>query len=139
MLTPRGWWLLLVTLFLTAMGVALSLQRGATIAILGLTILAWMVVEWCRFLFTLRWAYPQIQIERELHDDRGPVVTLWAQRSFTVVLRLMCDSRVPTPFLMVDDRIPFGVELTGGTTHGAGVLRRNGTVAVRYRIRCRSA
>ncbi len=139
MLTPRGWWLLLVALFVAAMGVALSIQRGATIAVLGLTILAWMVFEWCAFLFSVRWTLPQIEIERELHDDRGPVVTLWAQRSFTVVVRLTCDSRLPTPLIMADDRFPFGVELVGGTTHGAGVLRRGQTLEVRYRLRCKSA
>src|SRR5947209_4105897 len=139
MLTPRGWWLLLVTLFVTAMGVAISVQRGATIAVLGLTILAWIVVEWCRFLVALRWTQPLIQVERELHDDRGPVVTLWAQRSFTVVVRLTCDSRLPTPFVMMDDRFPFGVELVGGTTYAAGVLRRGEIIEVRYRLRCRSA
>ena len=64
MLTSRGWWLLLVTLFLSAMGVALSQHRGAMLAILGLTVLAWLVVEWCRFLFALRWGLTSIRVER---------------------------------------------------------------------------
>src|SRR5688572_6239942 len=107
MLTPRGWWLLLVALFLAAMGVAISVQRGATLAVVGLTILAWFIFEWCRFLIALRWTQPLIEVERELHDDRGPVVTLWAQRSFTVIARVTCESPLATPFLMVDDRFPF--------------------------------
>jgi hypothetical protein len=93
MLTTRGWWLLMITLFVTATGVAIARERGAMVALIGLTVLAWVVIEWCFFLWALRWGRPGIRIEREVRDDRGIVTALWAGHSFTVILRLTCDSR----------------------------------------------
>lgn len=139
MLTSRGWWLLLTALFLAALGTALSEARSATLAILGLTVVAWLVIEWCRFLFALRWGVPSLHIERELRDDRGPVVTLWASRMFTVTVRITTKSRLPLPFALIDDRFPFGVELVDGGTNSAGAVSRGRPVELTYRIRCKSA
>src|SRR5262245_33658836 len=88
MLTPRGWWLLLFVLFLTALGAALSTERGGMLAILGLALLAWFTVEWARFQVGVRWNLPKLVVEREVRDDRGPVVTLWAGRTFEVIVRV---------------------------------------------------
>src|ERR1051326_9196393 len=138
MLTSRGWWLLLISLFVTAMGVARSADRGPLLVILGLTTLAWITIEWCRFLIALRGGLPRVRIERELRDDRGPVATLWAGHSFTVTIRVTCDSRLPMPVALMDDRFPFGAELVQGGTNAAGVLRRGQTIEIRYRIRCKA-
>lgn len=139
MLTSRGWWLLLTALFLAALGTALSGTRSATLAILGLTVLAWLVIEWCRFLFALRWGVPLLRVEREIQDDRGPVVTLWSSRTFTVTVKIWTRSRLPLPFALIDDRFPFGVELVEGGTHAAGAVSRGHPVELKYRIRCKSA
>jgi uncharacterized protein (DUF58 family) len=139
MLTSRGWWLLLTALFLAALGAALPVARGGTAAILGLTVLVWVVFEWCRFLFALRWGVPELHIERELRDDRGPVVTLWSGRTFTVIVRISTTSRLSLPFALIDDRLPFGVKLVDGGTNGAGQVSRGKPVEISYRIRCRSS
>src|SRR2546426_642589 len=86
MLTPRGWWLLLFVLFLTALGTAVSSERGGMLAILGLALLAWFTVEWARFQVCVRWNLPKLVLEREGRDDRGPLATLSA-RGPGVVLR----------------------------------------------------
>jgi uncharacterized protein (DUF58 family) len=139
MLTSRGWWLLLVTLFVTGMGTALANVRGVGLALLGLVVLSFLVIEWCRFLFPLRMGLPRIQIERELHDDRGPIVTLWAKRTFTVTVRITAPGRMSMPLVLADDRFPFGLELVAGGTNTAGVLRHGQPIEITYRIRVRAA
>ena len=135
MLTSRGWWLLMVTLFLTALGTARSAQHGSALAILGLALLAWFTIEYVRFHLGVRWNLPGLRLEREVRDDRGPVVTLWAGRTFEVVVRLCGTTRVPLPFALIDDRFPFGVECVDGGVSGAVI----GAGEVCYRIKCVAA
>jgi uncharacterized protein (DUF58 family) len=139
MLTPRGWWLLLLALFLAALGTVISTDRGATVAIIGLTIIAWLLIEAIQFHVGVRGHLPGLRVEREVRDARGPVVTLWAGRSFEVVVRVTGDWRWPTPPVIVDDRFPFGVELVGGGVRAAGEIVRGRAVEARYKIKCRAA
>jgi uncharacterized protein (DUF58 family) len=145
MLTARGWWLLLVGLFFTAVGAIWARDRGSTLVIVGLTLVCWIAAECVRFIVGVRAGRPRIRIEREVRDERGPVITLWAGRSFEVIVRISCDSRFPLPFVMIDDRFPFGVEFVEGSTVTGGRLRasRNDqssllttSCEIRYRIRC---
>lgn len=138
MLTARGWWLMLAALFLTAIGTAVSTQRSGMIAIVGFTILAWLTIEGIRFHVGLRWSLKQLQIEREIRDDRGPVVTLWTRRTFEVVVRLVSPSRLPLPFALIEDRVPVGVQLATASTRTGARLSRRQPAAIRYRIRCQS-
>src|SRR5579864_7618238 len=109
MLTSRGWWLLVVALFFTGIGTLMSMPpvgsqpRGGTLAIVGLTLVVWIAEEWVRFLVCLRLGRPHIHVERQVHDDRGPVVTLWAGRSFEVIVRVSCAGRLPMPLVVIDD------------------------------------
>ncbi|HEV3143876.1 MAG TPA: DUF58 domain-containing protein [Gemmataceae bacterium] len=144
MLTSRGWWLFVVALFFAGIGTIWSLTpvgsqpRGATLAIIGLTLVLAIAAEWIRFLVCLRLGRPHIRVEREVRDERGPVVTLWAGRSFEVIVRVSCASRVPVPFVLIDDRFPFGVELSEGGTNAGGWISRGRSSEVRYRIRCQT-
>ncbi|HLW67041.1 MAG TPA: DUF58 domain-containing protein [Gemmataceae bacterium] len=115
-----------------------SQPRGGTLAIVGLTLVVWIAEEWVRFLVCLRLGRPHIHVERQVHDERGPVVTLWAGRSFEVIVRVSCAGRLPMPLVVIDDRFPFGVEFTEGITHAAGWIGRRRTVEVRYRLRCQA-
>lgn len=139
MLTPRGWWLLLLALFLAALGTVVSVERGATVAIIGLTIIGWLLIEGIQFHLGTRGNLPSLRVEREVRDARGPIVTLWAGRTYEVVVRVSTDWRWPTPFVMADDRFPFGVDLAGGGVNAAGEIARGRPLVLRYRIRCRAA
>jgi uncharacterized protein (DUF58 family) len=139
MLTSRGWWLLLLALFLAGLGTAWSTARSATLVLVGLALLAWLTVEYLRFHLSLTLGWPRLKVEREVHDERGPVVTLWAGRTFTVNVRVTCDRRWPMPFGVFDDRFPFGVELVSGGVTAAGELRSGQMAEICYRFRCRSA
>ena len=136
MFTPRGWWLLLIALFVTALGTVLSTQRGGTLPIIGLTLLAWLAIEWVIFQVGVRWNLPRLALEREVRDERGPVVTLWAGHSFDVLVRLHGETRVKLPFALIDDRFPFAVKRVGGSVSGAVIGNH---AEIRYRIRCQSA
>src|SRR5882724_2127432 len=116
MLTARGWWLLLLALFLAALGTVISVERlasgheiprTATLAIIGLTLAAWLLIEAIQFHLGTRGSLPGLRVEREVRDTRGPIVTLWAGRTYDVIVRVSTDWRWPTPFVMVDDRFPF--------------------------------
>src|SRR5437870_4441005 len=123
MLTSRGWWLLLIAVFLAALGTVISKERGGTLAVVGLTVIAWLLIEGINFHVGTRGNLPRLRVEREVRDNRGPVVTLWAGRTYEVVVRLVSDFRVSAAVL-VDDRFPFGVELAGGGVNAAGTVAR---------------
>jgi uncharacterized protein (DUF58 family) len=147
MLTSRGWWLLMLVLFTVALGTVISFDRpgdavgsrGAVLPIIGLTIIAWFLIEGVRFHIGVRGNLPRLRIEREVREVRGPLVTLWAGRTYEVIVRVTTDTRVPTPWVMIDDRFPFGVQLAEGGVHEAGSASRDRPVEVRYRIKCRAA
>ncbi len=136
MMTSRGWWLLIVAVFLAAMGSAISPRYGGTIAIISFTLLAWIAIEGIWFTLRLRLARPFLGIDRVIDDGRGSVSTLWAGRTVEVRVKLRLAGWVPLPFCLFEDRFPFGVEFVDGDTGGEASLRAGRTAAVRYRLRC---
>lgn len=136
MLTPRGWWLLIVSVVIGLFGTAASLARGPFLALLGWTVTLWVLAVAGWFVLVVRRTLPRLAVEREVHDDRGPVETLWADRRFTVVLRVRSLSRLSTPWLVIDDRFPVNATLEEGQTHATVKLRSGETVELRYRLRC---
>jgi uncharacterized protein (DUF58 family) len=135
MLTSRGWWLLVFILSLLTLG--LFDERWA-LTIVGLTLLLWFLGEWLMFALRVRLAVPALGLGRTLRDDRGLVDTLWAGRFFHVHLDLQLPSGLGLPFLKIADLLPYGVELSGGTTELQGSLPGEGALTLDYRIRCLS-
>ena len=119
MLTARGWWFLLFVLTLLAMGgiVALPNQRGtagpATLLLLGLALFLWFAWEWLAFAVRLHFLLPKLYLERTLHDDRGPVKTLWAGRVFHVRTRLRLPAPLRLPFLVCAEGPPCTLTMAG--------------------------
>ncbi len=136
MFTARGWWLLSISAALAIVGTAASHARGPFLALLGLSATLWVLGLGGWFLLTVRWTLPRLVIQREIHDDRGPVETVWATRHFTVVVRVISNSRLPTPWLVLDDRFPLGASLESGASHVTVKLRRGQAAEIRYRLRC---
>ncbi len=150
MLTSRGWWFLLVVLLLLANAVLgpyavnalwpghLPLHQPSSLGLLPLTLLLWFLWEW--LLFTLRaHAVRRLTFHRELRDDRGPVTTLWAGRTFHVRVRLEVAGSLGFPYLVVTDRVPFGVGPTVGEPRYEGALPPGQAVAWTYGLRCPAA
>src|SRR4051794_3703505 len=118
MLTSRGWWFLLFVLTLLAMGGVLVLQPGrgsATLLLLALALALWFAWEWATFAVQARIAVRDLDLSRELRDDRGGVTTLWAGQTFAVRARLHLGGSLPITHALVTDRPPAGAGPCEGT------------------------
>jgi uncharacterized protein (DUF58 family) len=133
MLTSRGWWLLLFVFLILAVGVLAGQQ---TVAVLALTVLAWVFGQWLLFTVRARFVLRAVAVEREVRDDRGPVDTLWAGRTFEVRVRVTLGHLLGLPHVAVADWLPFAVEKVEGDTARDGPLTADGPIELTYRVRC---
>jgi uncharacterized protein (DUF58 family) len=133
MLTTRGWWFLLVVLLLLVLGL---LGRHAALPLLSLTLLLWFLGEWLLFAVRSRLVAQHLVVEREVRDERGPVETLWAGRSFEVRARLRLEHPLTLPHVAVADWVPFGLEYVEGPVSSDGPLAAGRPLDLSYRVRC---
>ena len=105
MLTARGWWLLTFVLLNLAMGAVLALRGPTTLLMIGLALFLWFVWEWTVFAIQARVGLRNLEIRRELQDERGRVSTFWAGRSFRVGLRARLDG-ISDHVSLVNNRAP---------------------------------
>lgn len=136
MLTSRGWWLLLVVLSLLALGTLAPPHGHPSLTLLGLTLFAWIVWEWLRFGLRVAWVVRDLRVDRQVLDERGPVDALWAGRSFTVKVQLHLPNRLGLPWLLMNDRVPFGLDHLEGDPHRDGGLAPGQPLDLSYRVRC---
>src|SRR6516225_5950409 len=85
MLTSRGWLFILFLAVLLAWAVMAHLP---TLAILGLALISWFAWEWLLFAVRSRVVVRQVELLRQVSDERGPVDSLWAGQTFTVDVEL---------------------------------------------------
>src|SRR5262245_10962406 len=135
-MTGRGWWTLFCVLITLTLGLLASWPMLTVIAI---TLLLWLGWEWLFFFIRVRSLMSQLHVEREVRDERGPVMTLWAGRSFTVRAALHIKGIGRLPFAAVADPVPFGAVHEQGKTTADGELRRGEPIEVEYRIHCPQA
>src|SRR5205085_7176819 len=142
MLTTRGWWLLLFILTLLAMGTVLVLQPGGptggrdALLLLGLVLAVWFAGEWGRFAVQARLAGRNLDLRRDLRDDRGPVTTLWAGQTFSVRARVPLAGSLPISHAVIDDRPPAGAGPVEGELRYSGPLAAGAEVAWEFRVHC---
>jgi uncharacterized protein (DUF58 family) len=143
MLTSRGWWLLLFVLTLLALGVVLVLERGSdaaqdryTLLLLSLGLALWFAWEWGRFAVQARLAVRNLDLTRELRDDRGPVSTLWAGQTFTVRGRATLGGSLSIDHALLSDRPPAGSGPVEGELRYSGPLAAGAEVSWEYRVHC---
>src|SRR5437660_850473 len=135
MLTSRGWWFLvfLVALFageavaqpllnLFVPRLEIQLASRETGELLALTLGLWLAWRWVRFSFATTSLVRRLVVERQLYDERGPVDTLWAGRTFRVQVRVTLPAGDRVPFVVLTDRVPFGVDFGTGETHYEGTI-----------------
>src|SRR5262245_22165102 len=104
MITTRGWWFLVFAVLVLALGV---LGHHATLALLGLTLVLWFAGQGLVFAYRVRLVTRDLVVRREVHDERGPVDTLWAGRTFEVRVTLALNHAVGLPHVAVADWVPF--------------------------------
>jgi hypothetical protein len=81
MLTARGWWFILWSGAFLFLGI---LSSFVPLALLGLTLVLWFLVEWLLFAYRVQSTVDRLHLEREVRDEHGRVDNLWAGRSFDV-------------------------------------------------------
>jgi uncharacterized protein (DUF58 family) len=132
MLTSRGWLLLLTALAVAAVGMS---DAQATLALAGLTLVAWFLASWLWFVVRARLVIPGLVLVRELRDERGPVDSLWAGWTFNVSVTLRNDSLFELPFVSVNDRVAPTLSWSGETA-ATGILSRRQSLSVTYEVTC---
>jgi uncharacterized protein (DUF58 family) len=138
-MTSRAWWFLLFALLLLGLA-ALPRLLGRPLmaepALLGLTLLLWFIGEWFLFRWRSQFLVRRVLVRREVRNDRGPVDTLWAGRTFQVHVRLQVNSLLGLPHVAVAEWVPFGLERQDGVTVVEGSLRAGSALELDYRVRC---
>jgi uncharacterized protein (DUF58 family) len=133
MLTTRGWWFFVVLLAVLAAG--LWTDTGTLVPV-ALTLLCWFLAAWLLFAVRLRLLAGKLRVARELWDERGPVTSLWAGRSFTVRVELHGADVTGRSYLRIGERLPFGLQRISGATEDDGMLSNSQPLALRYRVHC---
>src|SRR5260370_17413579 len=72
-----------------------------------------MAWEWVLLTIRARMVIRRLQVERIIRDDQGAVQSLWAGRSFVVDVAVHLPEGLALSHLILSDRLPFGVELSG--------------------------
>jgi uncharacterized protein (DUF58 family) len=135
MLTTRGWWFLVVSLLLLALG---HFAEMFPLVPLGLALVVWFAGVGLVFYARARIAARRLRVVRTLSDDRGPVDTLWAGRPFEVRVALHLDGLLGLPHAAVTDRVPFAAALLEGQTEASGPVAARRPLSLTYRIRPRA-
>jgi uncharacterized protein (DUF58 family) len=133
MLTSRGTWFLLAVLAVLVLGL---LGHQATLPVLALTLLLWFLGQGLLFAVRSRIVAAELVVERELRDERGPVETLWAGRTFEVRVRLRLENVLGLPHVAVADWVPFGLEHVDGPSSADAALYPGRPLELAYRVRC---
>jgi uncharacterized protein (DUF58 family) len=113
MLTPRGWWFLVLSLTVAAMGGALVAQyRAPALWLASLTLIIWFGIEWAIFLVQARITMPQLRVTRTVLHNGEESRTLWCSQEYDVLVELHLPHGVLS-YTLCDDRAPVGATTTG--------------------------
>lgn len=108
MMTTRVRWLILPA----AVGLFLGMLRGqATLAMLSLSVLLWILVEWAMFCWRVWYQLPQLQLTRLVNGRGDPTGTLWCGRPVRIVLQVECQTGRLQPLMQIRDVLPENVEV----------------------------
>src|SRR5262249_54751832 len=77
-----------------------------------------------------------LRVERVLRDDRGPVESLWAGKTFDVHVTLRLDGQTDLGYVRLRERVPFAVEFVQGEVTYEGEFPAGETRELHYRVRC---
>jgi uncharacterized protein (DUF58 family) len=134
MLTSRGWWCLFSIFLLLVVGV---LRGLLPVTLTGLALLLWFGWEWLLFVVRAWGGVPELQVRRELLDERGPVNLLWEGQVFQVRITVRGGGFWGAlSHAQVTDPVPFTVEFVAGTTSTGGSLQHEHELVLEYTIRC---
>ncbi len=102
-------------------------------------LLLWLGWEALVFYFRTRILVPRLIVARAVQDDRGPIHSLWAGRSFTVRAELQVPGWLELPYVVIEDLVPFSLVLVEGLARAEGPVWRSRPLTLTYRIHCEAA
>lgn len=135
MLTPRGWWMLLLTLTVAAIGGVMALRGSPSLVLVCTAVALWYAWEWAVFCRRARGTIRRLRVLRTVNGERGPVTTLWAGQSYRVSVQVSLDAGL-LPFAVLSDRWPSGASIVSGSSSYAGRVGADAAVEWQYRMRC---
>lgn len=107
--------------------------------ILGLTVLAWFLIEWAVFSFRFRNGLPRIEVDRDILQGARSVATAWAKAPCTVRVRVTNRSTSKWPLVFLRDRVPEGRKVRAGSNSLVTDLRPEQSAEIEYELRSASA
>jgi uncharacterized protein (DUF58 family) len=136
MLTTRGWWFLIVVLFVLAVGAFIIPTYTTVPAILAVTLFGWFVYEWVQFQVRSNASVSRLRVQRRVLQGGRGTPMLWANVPFEVRVRVRHDGLVTVGYAVIDDRLPPGADILEGETGGAVAIESGEPAGVRYALRC---
>jgi uncharacterized protein (DUF58 family) len=136
MLTPRGWWFLIVVVFVLALGAFVVPTYTTLPAILSLTLFGWFAFEWVRFQIKSNAAVSRLKVTRVILQGGRSTPMLWAGVPFQVRVRVGHDGLVTIGYAVIDDRLPPGADIIKGDIDEAVSIESGEPATVRYTLRC---
>jgi uncharacterized protein (DUF58 family) len=136
MLTTRGWWFLIIVVFLLAMGAFVVPNYTTIPAILGVTLFTWFVYEWIQFNTQSNAAVSRLKVRRSVLQGGRSTPMLWAGVPFQVSVRVQHDGFVKIGYAVIDDRLPPGADILKGELDQTTGIESGEPVDVRYTLRC---
>jgi len=134
MLTPRGWWFLVLTLTVGGIGGVMATRNAPTLLIVSLALVLWFGEEWVVFLWRARVTAGGLQVARTVRDEQGPLTTLWVGRAYAVDVTVRL-AKGRLPWALLDDRAPAGADVVDGSPSYQGAVSARGPAAMSYRVR----
>lgn len=136
MLTPRGWWFLIVVVFVLVLGAFVVPNFTTVPAILATTLFVWFVYEWVQFNTRSNAAVSNLRVRRWVLQGGRSTPMIWAGVPFEVRVRVRHDGLVTVGYAVVEDRLPAGADILTGETDATTSIRSGDPVHVTYTLKC---
>jgi uncharacterized protein (DUF58 family) len=136
MLTSRGWWFLMIVMFVLVLGAFAVPNYTAVPAILAVTLFAWFVYEWVQFHVRSNAAVSRLKIRRWVLQGGRSTPMLWAGIPFEVRVRVKHDGIVTVGYAVIEDRLPAGADVLEGETDETTAIASDDPVDVIYTLKC---
>lgn len=138
MITPRGWWFLVVVVFVLLIGAFAIPYYSVVPALLGITLLTWFVFEWVVFQVRTNTAVSRLSASRQVLQGGREVPMVWAGLAFEVHVVVENNGLVVVPFAVLEDRAAVATERVAGISRLFAVLRPGEPVEINYTLKAPS-
>jgi uncharacterized protein (DUF58 family) len=107
MLTNRARWMVFFGVIGTLGGL---LRSQEVLALLSLSVLAWLFIEWTLFRWRIEVQFRSVECQRFVNDSKSSHGTLWTGRPINVLVRVRSTALTRIPFLRLEDFVPENLE-----------------------------